>query len=368
MNILIYLIFFLFSLGQLGRISFYNEAINFYLYEILLFIVFLHFLLKERLKPIISQVKIFFSLMTFTIILLLSFLLNIPGFTVMENTVAFLYLLRLIFYIVFFIYLRFVINKQKQLEQKIKKGLNFLINLFIISSITQFFLYPDLRNLYYLGWDPHLNRLFGVFFDTSIAAASYGLIFLYVFKRKSYVLSFIYLVFVILTFSRAAYLGIIIIMIIKFITVKNYQYLALFLLSFLLILLLVPKKFGVGVGLDRIFSIEARLNDYKQAFTVWKKAPILGIGYNRIGYVKDSPPSHSSFSFTSSYLNILVSSGVVGLLGFLGVLGAIWKRGEKYRPYLLFLILFSFADNIFLHPYIIFLCGLIFLVDNGDRL
>ncbi|PJC80876.1 hypothetical protein CO008_00645, partial [Candidatus Roizmanbacteria bacterium CG_4_8_14_3_um_filter_36_12] len=49
---LFYLTFLLFSLGQLGRFSLYNQQINFYLYEIFLGLLLIILFFKYRLEPL----------------------------------------------------------------------------------------------------------------------------------------------------------------------------------------------------------------------------------------------------------------------------------------------------------------------------
>ncbi len=38
-----------------------------------------------------------------------------------------------------------------------------------VLGLMQFILYPDLRNLYYLGWDPHYYRVFSTLLDPNFA-------------------------------------------------------------------------------------------------------------------------------------------------------------------------------------------------------
>jgi hypothetical protein len=158
---MVLLTFFLFSLGQMGRVSFFNQQVNFYLYEVLMGILLLFYFLKLKFTPLKklfdSQQWIFWGF----IYLLISFFVKFFDYSLFENIVSFLYLLRLFFYFLFFTYLYFYYQK----KEKKDLVLGFLIFSFltIIFSFVQFFLYPNLRNLAYLGWDVHQNRVFGVF-------------------------------------------------------------------------------------------------------------------------------------------------------------------------------------------------------------
>ena len=52
MTILFYITAFLFSLGQLGRISFFDQQVNFYLYEVTLTLSLLILFVKYRFLPV----------------------------------------------------------------------------------------------------------------------------------------------------------------------------------------------------------------------------------------------------------------------------------------------------------------------------
>lgn len=370
MNILFYGLFFFFSLGQLGRVTLNGGQINFYLYEFFLAILFIIFLFKYRFKPLIAGYDKLKPLYAFNIILVLTYLIGIVNFSQNENLIALLYLVRLIFYQTFFLYMYFHAKKEEMIKL-FKKGFYMTLTLILISSLVQYFFYPDLRNMYYLGWDPHLNRLFGVFFDTSLAAAFYGLISLYFYKRKNFFASFIFLIFLILTFSRAAYLFFLVTIAIDFMRSRNLKYMIFILASFFLIFYFAPKDFGEGVGLERTFSVTSRLGDYSKAYEAFVKAPIFGHGYNRIEFIKErlnlngenitGLPNHAAASFSSSYLIILVTSGFAGLALFIISLYklAVFKNLSVYY---LFIGLMSLSDNIFLHPFIIFVLGSIGMV------
>jgi O-antigen ligase len=235
----------------------------------------------------------------------------------------------------------------------IKKSLTVFSVITIFSTIVQYFLYPDLRNLYYQGWDPHLYRAFGLFFDTAIAAAIFGLLF---FASQNLIIKLIFLVFLVFSFSRGGYLSFIVGLV--YLMIKNNQLkkLLLVLLFFILLVILSPKPFGEGVNLKRAFTINARIEDYETAFNYFLKKPVFGFGYNRIRFIKgEDISSHAASSFSSSYLNILVTSGIIGLIGFIYFIYELWKENKKNRAVILFIFIFSFFDNIFLHPFIIFL-------------
>ncbi|MBI2641182.1 O-antigen ligase family protein [Candidatus Roizmanbacteria bacterium] len=249
-------------------------------------------------------------------------------------------------------------------KNTLRQGLIIFILLTPVASIIQYFLYPNLRNLQYLGWDPHLYRLFGLFFDTSVAGAIYALLFLLIFlsgkklMKNDILRNFLlvtFMIFSVLTYSRSLYLALPVVVSLYFIAKKQYVLPAVFFISFLIFISLSPKPFGEGVNLGRTFSIESRFNDYQLAFKLWKKNPLFGIGYNRIRYVKNELVNHAGASLHSSFLIVLVTGGMAGLILFLFALLKIASLSEYSHYAMVLLGLLSFADNILLHPFVLLL-------------
>lgn len=358
----IFFIFFLFSFGQLGRISLLNQEINFYLYEAFMGLYFLYFFITYKFDPVLKFFKKNQLILLSFLYFLFSFLLNLLRYQMKENLIAFLYLFRIIFYFTFFIYFYFH-YKKRELKQIIVLRINIFVFLTITFSLVQYFLYPNLRNIVYLGWDPHWYRMLGVFFDSFLAAAIYGLLAIFFFYKKLIFFSLIFFVFIIFSFSRNIYLALIIITILHFWLSKKFKEIFFFLIILLFAVFAAPKPFGESVNLKRIFTIEARLNDYKQAFAIWKKNPIFGIGYNHIGDEKKMLDqiktnfgySHALRGFSSSFLIVLVSGGILGLVFFVFLIKKILLINSFSFWGGLFLLLASFFDNVILHPMIIFI-------------
>jgi hypothetical protein len=367
-KILLILTFFLFSLGQLGRVSFFNQQVNFYLYEVLMGILLLFYFLKLEFTPLKklfdSQQWIFWGF----IYLLISFFVKFFDYSLFENIVSFLYLLRLFFYFLFFTYLYFYYQKKKKKDLV----LGFLIFSFltIIFSFVQFFLYPNLRNLAYLGWDVHQNRVFGVFFDTSVAASIYGLFFLFWLNYKNtrylWLLPPLFLLLY-FTYSRFVIFSFFLTLFLFFLKKSSLRYFFITLVFLIFLLIFFPQKSGVGVNLNRFFSIEARIKENILGIEMGLKNLLFGIGYNRIRFFRqknnflwqsDFNIYHGASSFQSTYVTLFVATGVVGLLFFgKGLIKLI--DGSKEFFYLIFFIaISSLADNLLLHPFLIFILGM----------
>lgn len=360
MTILFYITVFLFSLGQLGRVSFFNQQINFYLYEIVLLLSLFVLFFKHNSKPIRESWKNSKAIFLFLTILSVSLLIDCLSYTIFENIVGIMYLLRLCLYFIYYIYLRYHTKINKHFSKIIKNGILIVAILTIISTVIQYFLYPDLRNLFYQGWDPHLYRTFGVFFDTSIAATIFAVFFL---TTNQPIIKIIYLVLIALSFSRSIYISLSLALIYLYISKKQFKKIVLFLLMFAALIFAVPKPAGEGVNLKRIYSINSRAVDYKQGVDLWKNKPIFGYGYNRIRYIKNSGSVHSGAGFNSSFLTILVSSGIMGLASFVWVLWGLKRSHPAATILIVLLSLVSVFDNVFLHPFVLFL----FFVNLSDK-
>lgn len=373
LQLLLYLTFILFSLGQLGRISLFAQQVNFYLYEIFFYFTLVAYFFRYKLYPIRANFKEWLIVFLFFGILMLSFLISFSKFSFQENIISFLYPVRLAGLFLYLIYSLYHVKKNATFKKNIYNGIIFFALITIIISTLQYFFYPNLRNLSYLGWDPHQFRLFGVFFDESVASAIFGLIFLFVlFGKKMFVKSKIlriflmitYMIFSALSFSRGMYLSLTLTFITYLLIKKEIIKIIFLFLIFGLMIFIIPKPFGEGVNLLRRSTVQSRINDYSAAISLWRKSPIIGLGYNRIRYVKKKEniadpisiyAAHSGASFHSSYLIILVTSGIVGLMFFFGVLFKLAVFGDISKYYVLFLGIFSLFDNIILHPFILFL-------------
>lgn len=381
---LLFLTVFSFWLGMVGRLSFFGQQVNIYFYEFLMGLSLISLILLHGFTPFKTSYKNFKGIYWFFGYIFISFFFGIAGYSLFQNLVAGLYLFRLGFYLTFFIYLRFHLKNSDGTIKYLKKAvlLTFLVT--ILACFVQYFFYPDLRNLFYLGWDPHLFRVFGTFFDSSIAGAVLTIFlinFIYSGNGKSslwFKLAVIglTLILIVLTFSRGLYLSLFVVGVALLFKTKKLKLFLLFIFFFLIILFLAPKPFGESVNLARLNSITSRLIDDKEAVSLWQKNPIFGIGYNRIRYAKinlnllPSDPglvSHSGASFSSSYLIILVTGGLIGLTLFLWFLFNLATLSSNNWVYIIFLGSFSLTDNVLLHPFIFFLLLFILSLKGPSR-
>lgn len=374
-KILLRIIFVLVSFGQLTRISVPGQPIFFYLFEPLVFVctILMALKLKQKLKGIkvLQMTGVFLGWMLFSLIV------SLLWYSPQDNIVAFLYFIRLTTYLVFIAlsipYLKTFVGGGYM------KILLYLVSAWVVvSSIIQYALYPNLGNLAYLGWDPHLYRMVGLFFDPPMTVSVFVLIALYFAtcipknsRAKALAVFMIVLLSILsfLTYSRGGYVGIMALVVAFVAQQKNLRIILVAAGLLIFGFLLIPKGQSEGVNLWRTTSIEARINDYQKAITIWKQSPISGIGYNHIRPEKDvyesqafyGPynPSHGSSAFHSSFLVILVTGGVIGLVLFGWLLIAISMQSHYLLCSVICLSVISFFDNVLLHPFMMVLVGVI---------
>ena len=368
-----YILFFLFSLGQIGRISIQNQNINFYIYEIVLLGYFIYLFSKYKFAAFKS--KIIKGLYYFPLALAVSLLFSFYNYSIVQNITALLYLIRTSFYFILGIYIHKYFTSKKNNRVVITSGMVLFIISVLITSFIQYFLYPNLRNLIYLGWDPHQFRIFGVFLDTSISAAIYGLVLIYLLvkyndflfsKMSRNLLLLAFMILGLLTYSRGFYISILITLIYYLFRNKNIKYIFLLFGVFIISLYIIPKPFGEGVNLLRVYSIESRIYQNREGLKNWYKSPLFGVGYNHlksVNKIQSVYPEHASSAYPSSFITVLATSGLVGLLFFILALKSLWNYSKMSKYFILFLSVFSLMDNILLHPFILFL--LLFLINDS---
>jgi len=368
MTKLIYLIFFSLSLGQFGRLSFLNQLVNVNLHDILIFLFILSVTLRYRMRLLQFIKK---DKHTLLVITAFSFSLVIGSwnFNVFQNLIGFLYLSRLVMYLIFFLCLNFWKKQEREIDRILMSGFYFFVVMIILFGLGQYLLYPNLRNLYYLGWDPHQFRIFATFFDTTTAGVIFAMTVTYLLakpgKHVVKAVAAVSFILMLLTYSRVTFISFIISSIHFLKTRISLKYMSLLFTIFVGLLVLLPRPFGEGVKLERLFTVYSRTEDINQGLQLFSKSPLLGVGYNRIGFFKDKNdgkfPSHATFGFSSSYIIILASAGIVGFIAFLLWLVNLFRKGSSVSKTILILILVaSLFDNVILNSFVMTLFFLMY--------
>lgn len=360
MVFLVYLIFIFSLLGGFGRLHIFGYPV--YFYEPLLFVFSLLSILKETEK----KRKVIFSYFLPGFI----FVFWIGLITILKGNKAYLllglgYVFRLFLYILAFYSFTLFLFKNKEKKNIFIKRINFFYLFFIFVLLIQYIFFPDLTVMKYIGWDPHYKRLVGSFLDPYLSASLLGLLSFFAYRRREYFLSFVFFVLLVLTNSRA---GIFSFIVAFFITSRKKIGGSALILLPVLIIVLFSLNSGIAGRITRVETIESRVFDYKQGFKFFIYSPIIGNGYASLIQFREEnkkPFKHSmgeynpKGSFHSSYLTIL---GIGGLVGFVFFIMFIKKLVElfPFKEFYLFIGIFSFFDNVLLHPLVLLYISFIF--------
>ncbi len=360
------------SLGNLGRISFFGQSINGYIFEFFALSLFISLFIQYRFEVFLWSRRQFRAVYVFLGILAISLAVSIIRFRTFENVVAFLYLARLTLYFCVFLHLAYHRQNHKPYLKVFKKVFLVFAVLTAIFTLVQYILYPNLRNLFYLGWDEHLYRAFGLFFDTSVAAAIYGLTFLAllmdtkhkIVKAKARtILMALNAIFLILSFTRGGYFALLATAAIYMVRRRMIKWFIIGIAICAFIFILVPKPGGEGVNILRTNSIQSRIKDDMEGIDLFRRNPVLGVGYNHLRGIKPEArrgtdldsQSHAAGAYHSSFVTILATGGILGFLAFVYMLISLARISEGSFYFVTFLSIFSLFDNILLHPFVLFL-------------
>lgn len=356
-----------FALGEIARIQFSNGiAIKALDIAVFLFVVLQIFYFR---RPLLAR-----PILIFVSVAALSLLINSVNLKTNEMLVSSLYLIRWIAYAgVYFI----VSNFDRDFKKNASRFLVVVGGVVLSLGFVQYFLYPNLRNLYYLGWDEHLYRLFSTFLDPNFAGAFFVLYFLFLlglfFKRKNILhglLAIVTLLAIALTFSRSAYLMLFVGLFTFMILWGKKRLFLIFTIVFVSIvsvLSMVGFK-SEGTNLLRLTSSQARIPSAKSALAIFEKNPIFGVGFNAYQFAikkynitrsESKYPDHSASGTDNSFLFVLATTGIVGLFAYL----YLWTRiisFAKFRKKMFSAVIISssvsllvgslFANSLFYAP------------------
>ena len=337
LKILVPLFFVSFSLGEIARIQFPN-SITVGLFDISVVSLSFYILAKTRKSKFTLKIPI----ILFILISLFSLGINFRRYELDQFLIGSLYLLRWIAYTGVYFSATSLSDKGK------KYTLRFMMlsGIFIVFfGYLQFLFYPSLRNLYYLGWDEHIHRMFSTFLDPNFAGVVFVLffVFFYVFKEKfisNRLLSSLILLLtfgaIILTYSRGAYLMFVVCALIYSILVRQWKVVAGVVLVFMILFIILSPRFYIeNTNLLRVASATQRLESSKQALAIFNKNP-LGVGFNTFRYAREKygfkdlslfGPSHSGAGVDNSMVLILVTTGVPGFLVYVYLIYKIFRIG-----------------------------------------
>lgn len=362
MNIIVLFFFFSLALAQIGAWT-VVPGVTVYLHDIALVILLLSFgvmsLHKKRTYPSVA-----WPILGFFFIGEVSLVFNAWRFTPMQLAISQLYLLRWICYAA----LVWVVSLNSVSVPFWFYGLYSTGVMIAGAGMLQYFLYPDLRNLYYLGWDPHLYRVFSTLLDPNFTGlvlllTLYLGMYLWSVRNRIWILIANIGVFMtfLLTYSRSSYVALFagIVTFILLSSSKKYRFPAVIgICMFILLLFFLPRPNGEGVNLLRISTVVARITNVTSGWILFTKSPFMGYGFDTIRYAQGADiSSHSGAGVDNSILFILLTTGLVGVVSYAWLYISMYKRiikvKSKQSSGVLWLLIATSFVSIFTHSMVI---------------
>jgi O-antigen ligase len=368
-EILIYLYIIAFPFGHLLTLHFsiLEKIIPLNISDIFSFIFLIIFLTREKRLHLL-----FIYFRNFIILCVFSQILFISKNGLSTSMVGLLYLLRLISYAgMFLVIWNYCLNKVKFVD-KLFDFLIVSVFFFALFGWVQYFLYPDLRNLIFLGWDDHLFRMAGTLIDptfTAIILVFGVLLSLIKYQKTKKIIYALFLVPILLalyfTYSRTGYLSLIF-GLLTFLSINRKIRFSLILVPLFLIgIFLLPRFKSAGTELERTFSIKAKAVNYIETAKIFVKNPVFGVGYNNLCWARNYYlndiylDSHACSGSDSSILLLLSTTGIVGFVIFVSFLYMLMKYikvsyiGVAFTSCLSSLFVHSIFSNSIFYPWVL---------------
>lgn len=326
MMILTILLWISLLLGQLGGIPL-SRGVNLYLQDIALSLMIIMAVVRYGLLGKLLKFRLFRPIALFIGVGMIALFVN-------PTVKGSLYLLRWTVYSLFYgIILVSPLSTQFWLWWMASFGV-------ALSAIglVQFIWYPDLRNLWYLGWDPHYYRVFATLLDPNYVGILLVLtIFVLVFlvRRLSWQMGVVG-VALLLTYSRSSYLALLAGVGVAIVFLKRWKEGLFLVLFFLLAIVYIPKAGGDTLSLDRYDSTVSRLQNWQQTVMEITKRPVFGHGLGVTGT-------------DSSILYVGVTTGLAGLVGYLWLFIEQVKVGLRSKNRALKLLLLTSFTAVGVH-------------------
>lgn len=353
---------FLFPLGETIRINIGNGFIVKPLDAGIGVFILSWLALKVAKKQKIKQASILLPAILFALCGLLSLIINNLSLSQKEFFISLSYLLRWTIYAgVFFA----VSDFDKSFKKKISEMLIIVGSSIVVLGYLQYFFYSNLKNLFYLGWDEHMHRMFSVFLDPNFAGAFFVLFFLFLankfIKKRNNLLGLLILLTlgsVFLTFSRSALIMLIVSSSLLFMLMNKKTWIVILVGITLLVIGVSSRYFSIeNINLFRVVSSEARINTAVKAIEIIQGNPVFGIGFNAYRYAKldqasrvDSAKlaSHADAGVDNSFLFVMATTGIIGFALYL----FLWLNVLKHNgnsPLILSSIVGVFVSSLFIN-------------------
>ncbi|GIW62975.1 MAG: hypothetical protein KatS3mg090_0801 [Patescibacteria group bacterium] len=352
------------NFGLLTRLSFTKE-IRFTIFEVLVYIFVLIALLKIK-KDFVIQISKFKFLNFFLVYSWINFAFNSTRYNQSSIIIGVFYLIRITVFLLLFPILYTLIKNKYLPSNPLIKIIKLSAVLQVIIAIAQILWYPNLRNLQYLGWDPHYFRVFSVYLDTYLTNNIFVLFAFFSLYNNWTGLFLLHSLLSLATYARAG------IMLFGIALLFNKRFLAKIKLFFLILagavtLILFFLNPYIGGKLLRSDTVISRIEDSKQALELIKKNILFGIGFNFIGNYKKEvyyyeiaqlkPVYNSKSYFHNLYLSIWATTGIIGFCLFLLALVQLLNL-YRFPDILIYVLTYSLIDNALFNVFVLFYLSL----------
>lgn len=199
-----------------------------------------------------------------------------------------------------------------------------------VLGILQYVLYPDLRNLAYLGWDPHYQRLFSTLLDPNftgiiLAITAIVLLGMWESQKKNTPMHLGSMLVVmsafVLTYSRSSFVAFAVGMVVWGVLSRKKAIMFGILALCVGAVVLMPHT-GEGQNLFRTVSSFARVGNAERAVSLIREKPIIGHGFNILRFVslqrswihEGDAPSRSGAGLDTSMLFVGATTGILGMI------------------------------------------------------
>ncbi len=372
-------------MGQLGGIP-VSDGVTLYVQDIALLLIILGATLRYGLFQRLWKFKLARPISIFILLGVLSLGANILQYPVWVTIKASLYLWRWAVYSLFY-----GVVLVSPFSSRFWLGWlgSFGIALAGV-GLLQFVWYPDLRNLWYLGWDPHYYRLFATLLDPnyvgillvlSIVVLSYMLSLYARWRVWIVVLMGIVGVALLLTYSRSSYLAFLGGLVVTIVFLKRWKEGVFLVPLFLLAVVYIPKSGGDTLSLFRRDSTVARIQNWRQTIVRIGERPVFGYGFNVVPFIgreeATNLPGRRGSGIDSSILFVGVTTGIVGIFGYLWLMAkqvSLATRSKDTSLKILFLASFAsicvhslFVNSLFYPWVMVWMWALVGVVERERR-
>lgn len=304
------------------------------------------FIYKKKLNLFFKD-KISKVILIFSSIMILSLLWNRSSLSLEQFIFSGFYAVRWIVYALLFFFIR---ESSRENKEKIQRIMLVTGIIFVAIGYMQFFYYSNLKNLFYLGWDEHMYRLFGAFLDPNFTGIFLSLFLVFLLGKRlkmpiepltknklflSIIIAFT-LGSLILTFSRSAFLTLFFASTVFFFLIGKKRWIFIMIGIMLVVGMVLSQRFYIeSVNPFRTISYQARLKSMKEAIGVFSHKPVLGVGFNAYRYAQlhygsrgqqNIETSHADAGVENSFFFVLATTGILGLIAYVFMLFNILKN------------------------------------------